>query len=90
MPKMAYTNDLPNMKYHLEYWKVGDNADQIKDCEFHSAFIDDFIRRFSGLGKYTVLFLKCISNGRVLIDKRGTWNDKSLHSLIEDLKTVDQ
>ena len=90
MPIMAYINDFPRLKYHLEYWKVGDSAYQIQSCEFHSAFIDDFIRRFSGLGKYTVLFLKCISNGRVLIDKRGTWNDKSLHSLIEDLKTVDQ
>ena len=89
MPKMAYTNDLPNMKYHLEYWKVGDSADQIQQSEFHSAFIDVFIRKFSGLGKYTVLYLKCLSNGRVLIDRRGTWNDKSLQSLIEDLKIVD-
>ena len=80
----------PNMRYHLEYWNVGDSADQIQQSEFHSAFIDVFIRKFSGLGKYTVLYLKCLSNGRVLIDRRGTWNDKSLQSLIEDLKTVDR
>ena len=78
MPNTASTNDLPRMKYHLEYWEIGDNADQIQNCEFHTAFIDDFIRKFSGLGKYTVLFLKCISSGRVLIDRRGTWNNKSL------------
>ena len=89
MPKTADSNDLPNMKYYLEYWKVGDSADQIQQSEFHSAFIDVFIRKFSGLGKYTVLYLKCLSNGRVLIDRRGTWNDQSLQSLIEDLNTVD-
>ena len=89
MPNLAYNYDLPRMKYHLEYWTVGDSADQIQNCEFHSAFIDGFIKKFSGLGKYTVLYLKCLSNGRVLIDRRGTWNDKSLQSLIEDLKTVD-
>ena len=89
MPNKAYTNDLPNMKYYLEYWKVGDSADQIQQSEFHSAFIDVFIRKFSGLGKYTVLYLKCLSNGRVLIDRRETWNDKSLRSLIEDLNTVE-
>ena len=89
MPNMAYINDFPRLKYHLEYWKVGDSAYQVQNCEFHSAFIDDFIEKFSGLGKYTVLYLKCLSNGRVLIDRREVWNDRSLHSLIEDLKTVD-
>jgi len=89
MPNTASTNDLPRMKYHLEYWKIGDSADQIRNSEFHSACIDGFIRKLSGLGRYTVIYLKCLSNGRVLIDRRGTWNDKSLHSLIEDLKTVD-
>ena len=89
MPNMAYINDFPRLKYHLEYWKIGDSADQVQNCEFHSAFIDDFIEKFSGLGKYTVLYLECLSNGRVLIDRREVWNDRSLHSLIEDLKTVD-
>ena len=88
MPNMAYINDLPRLKYHLEYWKVGDSAYQVQNCEFHSAFIDDFIEKFSGLGKYTILYLKCLSSGRVLIDRREVWNDRSLHSLIEDLKTV--
>ncbi len=90
MPNMACINGIPRMKYHMEYWKVGDSADQIQNTEFYSAFIDGFIRKFSGLGQYTVLYLKCLSNGRVLIDRRETWNDKSLHSLIEDFKTVDQ
>jgi hypothetical protein len=89
MPNTAYINDLPRMKYHLGYWKIGNSADQIQTCKFHSAFIDGFIEKFSGLGKYTVLYLKCLSDGRVLIDRRETWNDKSLQSLIEDLKTVD-
>ena len=89
MQNMAYINDLPRLKYHLEYWKIGDSAVQVQNCEFHSAFIDDFIKKFSGLGKYTVLYLECLSNSRVLIDKRVVWNDESLHSLIEDLKTVD-
>jgi hypothetical protein len=90
MPNTADTNILPRMKYYIEYWEVGDSADQIKNCEFHSAGIDGFIRKFSGLGKYTVLYLICISDGRILIDTRGTWNHKSFQSLIEDLKTVDQ
>jgi hypothetical protein len=90
MLNLASINGIPRMKYHLEYWEVGDSADQIRNSEFHSAFIDGFIKKFSGLGKYTVLFLKCLSDGRVLMDRRGTWNDKSLQSLIEDLKTVDQ
>jgi hypothetical protein len=91
MPNTADTNILPRMKYYLEFWKIGDSADQIQNCEFHSAFIDSFLSRFSGHGgKYTVIFLKCLSNGRVLIDRRKTWIDKSLRSLIEDLKTVDQ
>ena len=89
MPNMAYINDLPRLKYHMEYWKIGDSADQVQNCEFHSAFIDDFIKKFSCLG-YTILYLKCLSNSRVLIDRREVWNDRSLHSLIEDLKTVDQ
>ena len=89
MPNPAPNNDLSNMKYYLEYWMVGDSADQMQRSEFHSAFIDVFIRKFSDLGKYTVVYLKCLSNGRVLIDRRETWNDKSLQSLIEDLKTVD-
>ena len=89
MPNPAPIKDLSKMKYYMEY--VGDSADQIQNCEFHSAFIDGFISRFSGHGgKYTVIFLKCLSNGRVLIDRRKTWIDKSLRSLIEDLKTVDQ
>ena len=86
---MAYINDLPRLKYRLEYWKVGDSAYQVQNCEFHSAFIKNFINKFSGLGKYTILYLKCLSNDKVLIDKREVWNDRSLHSLIEDLKTVD-
>ncbi len=90
MPNTADTNILPRMKYYMEYWEVGDSADKIQDSEFHIADIDGFIIKFSGLGKFTVLYLKCLSNGRVLIDRRGTWNDKSLQSLIEDLKTVDQ
>jgi hypothetical protein len=90
MPNTADTNILPRMKYYIEYWEVGDSADQIKNCKFHSACIDGFIRKFSGLGKYTVLYLICISDGRILIDTRGTWNHKSFQSLIEDLKTVDQ
>jgi hypothetical protein len=90
MPNTAYNNNLPRMKYHLEYWKEGDSAHQIQNSEFHSAYIDGFLSRFSGHGKYTVIFLKCLSNGRVLIDRRKTWTDKSLRSLIEDLKTVDQ
>ena len=89
MPNMAYINDLPRLKYRLEYWRIGDSADQIQNCVFHSAFIDDFIKKFSGLGKYTVLYLKCLSNGRVLIDRREVWNDRFLHLLIEDLKTVE-
>ena len=89
MPTVAYINDLPRLKYHLEYWRVGDSADQIQSCEFHSAFIDDFIKKFSCLGKYTILYLKDLSNSRVLIDKREVWNDRFLHSLIDDLKTVD-
>ena len=89
MPNMAYINDFPRLKYHMGYWKLGDSAYQVQNCEFHCAFIDDFIKKFSGLGKYTILYLKCLSNGRVLIDKREVWNDRSLHSLIEDLKTVD-
>ena len=44
MPNMAYINDFPRLKYRLEYWKVGDSADQVQNCEFHSAFIDDFIK----------------------------------------------
>ena len=87
MPNPAPIKDLSKMKYYMEY--VGDSADQIQNCEFHSAFIDGFIKKFSGLGKYTVLYLKCLSNGRILIDRRKTWTDKSLLSLIEDLKTVD-
>jgi hypothetical protein len=90
MPNKAYINDLPKMKYYLEYWRAGDSADQIQNCEFHSAFIDGFIRRFSDLGKYTVIYLICLSNSRVLIDRRGTWSDKSFQSLLEDLKKVDQ
>ena len=86
MPNTASTNDLPRMKYHLEYWKVGDSADQIQICEFHTAFIDGFLRNFSGLGKYAILFLICLTDGRILIDRRETWNDNSLHSLIEELK----
>ena len=89
MPSMAYINDLPRLKYRLEYWKVGDSAYQVQNCVFHSAFIDDFIKKFSGLGKYTILYLKCLSNGRVLIDRREVWNDRSLQSLVEDLKAVD-
>ena len=89
MPKMPYPDGHSKMKYYLEYWKAGDSADHIQNCEFHSAFIDGFIRKFSGLGKYTILYLICLSNGRILIDRRKTWNDKSLRSLIEDLKTVD-
>ena len=88
MPNPTSNSDLPRMKYYMEYWKVSDSAYQIQICQFHSACIDGFVRKFSGLGKYTVLYLKCLSNGRVLIDRRKTWNDKSLHSLIEDLKTV--
>ena len=42
MPNMAYINDFPRLKYHLEYWKVGDSAYQVQNCEFHSAFIDEF------------------------------------------------
>jgi len=90
MPNTEDTNILPRMKYYMEYWKVGDSADQIQDSEFHIADIDGFIRKFSDLGKYTVIFLICLSDGRILIDRRRTWNDKSLQSLIEDLKTVDQ
>ncbi len=90
MPNTADTNILPRMKYYMEFWKVGHSADQIRNSEFHSACIDGFIKKFSGLGKYTVLYLKCLSNGRVLLDRRKTWTDKSLQSLIEDLKTVDQ
>ena len=90
MPNMASNNDLPKMKYYMEYWKVGDSADQIQDSEFHIVDIDGFIRKFSGLGKYTVLYLICLSAGRILIDRRGTWNDNSFRSLIEDLKTVEQ
>ena len=89
MPNPAYNNDLPRMKYHLEYWKVGDSADQIRNSEFHSACIDGLIRKFSGLGKYTVLYLICLTDGRILIDRRKTWADKSLQSLIENLKIVD-
>ena len=89
MPNPAPTNDLSRMKYYMEYWKVGDSADQIQNCEFHSAFIDGFLSKFSDLGKYTVLYLICISDGRIIFDRRGTWNNKSLRSLIEDLKTVD-
>ena len=89
MPKMPHPDGHSKMKYYMEYWKAGDSADQIQNCEFHSAYIDGFIEKFSGLGKYTVLYLKCLSDGKVLIDRRGTWNDKSLRSLIEDLKTVD-
>ena len=83
-------NDLPRMKYYMEYWRVSGSADQIQNCEFHIADINSFIKKFSGLGKYTVLYLICISDGRILIDTRGTWNHKSFQSLIEDLKTVDQ
>ena len=90
MPNRAYAKNLPRMKYYMEYWKVGHSADQIQNCEFHSAFIDGFITKFSDLGKYTVIYLICLSDGKVLFDRRGTWNDKSLQSLIEDLKTVDQ
>ena len=90
MPIPAPAKDLPRMKYYMEYWTVGDSADQIQNCEFHSAFVDGFIKNFSGLGKYTVLYLICISDGRILIDRRDTWNDSSLQSLIEDLKTIDQ
>jgi len=90
MPNTADTNILPRMKYYMEYWKIGNSPDQIQDSEFHIADIDSFIRKFSDLGKYTVLYLKCLSDGRVLIDRRETWADKSLQSLIEDLKTVDQ
>jgi hypothetical protein len=90
MPNPAPINDLPRMKYYLEYWKIGDSADQIQNCEFHSACIDGFVRKFSGLGKYTVLYLICLSDGTILIDRREAWSDRSLHSLIEDLKTVDQ
>ena len=88
MPNLASINELPRLKYHMGFWRVGDSADQVQYYEFHSAFIDDFIEKFSGLGKYTILYLKCLSNGRVLFDKREVWNDRSLHSLIEDLKTV--
>ena len=90
MPKMPQPDGHSKLKYYLEYWKAGDSVDQIQNCEFHSAFIDTFIRQFSDLGKYTILYLLCISNGRILIDRRGTWNDKSFQSLLEDLKKVDR
>ena len=89
MPKGTCTEELPRMKYYMEYWTVGDSADQIQICEFHSALIEGFIKRFSGLGKYTILYLICISDGRILIDRRGTWSNSSLQSLIEDLKRVE-
>ncbi len=62
MPNWAYVKGLPRKKYYMEYWEVGDSADKIQNCDFHSAIIDGFIRKFSGLGKYTVLYLKCLSN----------------------------
>ena len=89
MPNTADTNILPRMKYYIEYWEVGNSADQIQNCEFHSACIDGFIKKFSGLGKYTILYLLCLTDGRILIDSRRTWGHKSFQSLIEDLKTVD-
>ena len=90
MPNPASNNNLPKMKYYMEYWEIGDSADQIENREFHSACIDGFIKNFSGLGKYTILYLICISDGRIIFDRRGTWTNKSLQSLIEDLKTVNQ
>ena len=86
MSNPATNNDLSKMKYYLEYWKVGDSADRIQNCEFHSACIDGFNRKFSGLGKYTIIYQICLTDGRILIDRREAWADKSLHSLIEELK----
>ena len=90
MPNPAPANDLPRLKYYMEYWKIGDGADHIQTCEFHSALIDSFIEKFSGLGKYTVLYLICLSDGRILIDRRGTWNNQSLRSLLDAMNEVDQ
>ena len=33
MPNTADTIIHPRMKYYMEYWKVGDSADQIQNCE---------------------------------------------------------
>ena len=90
MPEVPHPDGHSKLKYYMEYWKAGDSANQIQSREFHCAFIDAFTRKFSGLGKYTILYLICISNCRILIDRRGTWNDKSLQSLLEDLNKANR
>ena len=58
-------------KYRIEWWQIGTNEKDIQMGEFHSANLKHFVKVFRSSGRYTLIYLERVRDGKVLFDRRS-------------------
>lgn len=59
-------------RYYMEWWKIGTRHENIEQHYFHTNFIKHFVKVFLSTKRYTIVYLRRESDGRVLKDARST------------------
>jgi len=64
-------------EYYMEWWEIGTDPAKIETGHFHTGHLREFLTMFMRLKKFSVVYLRRETDGKIVRDARSTLNVKA-------------